>query len=70
MNSLQMREVPNGCITIDAQPCRHYSQQTKPPIKVGASEISSKSLYGSRLGARDKTADIIVSFSHLEVQKR
>lgn len=22
MNSLQMREVPNGCIIIDAQPCR------------------------------------------------
>ncbi len=22
INSLQMREVPNGCIIIDAQPCR------------------------------------------------
>ncbi len=38
------------------------SQQTKPPITVGSSEIVSKSLQGNRLGgnrlgARDKTAD-------------
>ncbi len=31
--------------------------QTKPPIKVGLSEIVSKNLNGSRLGARDKTGD-------------
>ena len=33
----------------------HSHSTTKPPIKIGSSAIVSKSLNGSRLGARDKT---------------
>lgn len=40
----------------------NHSQQTKPPIKIGQSEISSKNDYSSRSGARDKTADIKITY--------
>lgn len=40
------------------QNMQNHSSQTKPPIKIGESEIVSKNDISNRLGARDKTADI------------
>ena len=41
------------------QPVGNNNPETKPPITVGSSEIVSKSIIGSRLGARDKSQDTL-----------